>query len=96
MADEIVEYLVDNFSAAEIEAARGRVFTAHLAGLEDPVVITSSTMDGSTATGVVSVTPGMREKFMSQCRMAISRLNGEATTTSAGLGINWAARRLES
>lgn len=96
MADEVVEYLVAKFSAAEIEAARATVFAAHLSGISDAVIITSSSFEGGSATGQVSVSPQMREHFMRQCRTALSRLNSEATTMSAGLGINWAARRLET
>ena len=96
MADEIVEYLVAKFSAAEIEAARATVFSAHMAGMSDAVIITSSTFEGGTASGQVSVSPQMREHFLRQCRTALSRLNSEATTMSAGLGINWVARRLET
>jgi len=96
VADEIVEYLVAKFSASEIEAARATVFSAHLANVSEAVVITSSTFEGGTASGQINVSPPMREHFLRQCRTALSRLNSEATTMSAGLGINWAARRLET
>jgi hypothetical protein len=96
VADEVVEYLVEKFSAAEIESARATVFAAHLANFTDAVVITSSTFEGGTATGTINVSPQMREHFLRQCRTALSRLNSEATTMSAGLTMNWAARRLET
>lgn len=96
MADEIVEYLVEKFTVPEIQAARDTVFAAHLANVSEPVTVTSTTFDGDSASGQISISPPMREHFMRQCRMAIARLNSEASTMSAGLGINWAARRLET
>tara|TARA_R110000868_G_scaffold90240_2_gene250681 strand:- start:294 stop:584 length:291 start_codon:yes stop_codon:yes gene_type:complete len=96
VADEIVEYLVAKFSAAEIEAARAAVYASILSEVSESVTITSSSFEGGTASGEIKVGAGSRERFMLQARMALARLNSEATTMSAGLGINWVARRLET
>lgn len=96
MADEVVEYLVEKFSVAEIEDARAKVFSAHMAGLTEPVLIISTSMDGGTVNGQISVTPPQREHFLRQCRTALARLRGEATSMSPGLTIQWSNRRLET
>lgn len=92
MADEIVEYLVANLSAQEIATARDAVFTAHLSGLQETVIITSSSFEGGSATGQLSVAPSMREQFLRQCRMALARLNGTSATMSAGLQVRFDQR----
>lgn len=96
MADEVVEYLVANWSEAEIVAAQTQVFTAHLAGLESPTVITSSTFEGGSASGTITVQAGGREAFLRQCRMAIARLDGNASSMSTGLQVRWDQRRTET
>ena len=96
MADEIVQYLVDNYTEAEIKAASKQVFEAHLSGLTDNVIITSSTFEGGSASGQVSVSPANREQFLRQCRMAIDQLHGNASTMSNGILIRYDQRRLET
>ena len=96
MADEIVEILVDFYTVAEIQAARKLVYEAHLSGLTDNVIITSSTFEGGSASGQVSIAPSNREQFLRQCRMALARLNSEASTMSNGILIRYDQRRLST
>lgn len=96
MADEIVEYMVSRWTAADITAAYDRVFAAHLAGLEDTVTITSSSFEGGSANGEMSVAPGNRERFLAQCRTALARLRGEATTSTPGILIRYGNRPIRT
>ena len=92
MADEIVEYLVTRYTVAEINSAYDRVFAAHLAGMTENVIITSSSFEGGSASGTINVSPTGRERFMLQCRSALSRLNSEASSTSTGIQIRYNQR----
>ena len=96
MADEIVEWMVARWAVADINAAYDRVFAAHMSGLEETVVITSSSFEGGSANGQVSVSAGNRERFLGQCRTALARLRGEATTSGNGILIRYGNRPLRT
>ena len=96
MADEIIEHMVENWTLSQVEAAKDKVFAAHLEGLQEAVLITGTSFGGSSSSGQLSVAPGARERFLSQCRTAIRRLKGENATSSHGIAITFANRRIES
>jgi len=92
VADEIVLYLSENFSAEQIAAAREKVFAAHLSGITEATVVTGLTFEGSSSSYTINATASDRERFLRQCREAITLQSGHRALPANGVKLDFSTR----
>ena len=92
MADEIVLYLSENWNAVQIKAARDAVFVAHLAGLNEPVIVSATAFNGTSSSFTISASPQERERFLRQCREALAVITGGSTLPASGVKLDFSSR----
>lgn len=92
MADEIVLYLSENWNPQQIQAARDAVFTAHLAGLNEPVMVSGTSFNGTSSNFTISASPQERERFLRQCREALAITSGGSTLPASGTKLDFSSR----
>lgn len=84
---ETVAYLVEFYEVAQIKAFWKQVGDALLSRSSTTVHLTSSTVEGASASGLVLSTPAEQQAFMASCREALRQLNEEDQSTDpASLG----------
>ena len=92
MADEIVLYLSENWTAVQIAAARDKVFAAHLAGLKEESVVSATTFEGTSSSFTISASPQERERFLRQCREALAIKSGGSIGPAHGVKLDFSTR----
>jgi len=91
VSQTISDYLACRWSKEQIEEAQAQAFTAFISGVMTPVVITSSSMNGESTSGM-EIAPGRLESFISDCDRALAKKRGEGTSNSNGVLINFGNR----
>ena len=92
MADEVVLYLSENWSSEQIKAARDKVFSTHISGLNESTVVTGISFDGSSSSYTVAASHSERERFLRQCREALGILSGNSVMPAAGVKLDFSTR----
>jgi hypothetical protein len=83
----MVETLEKFFSVDQIEAMWRQVAGALFGRVSTPVVITNSTFEGGSASGIVVSGPQEMRDFIVACQEAIRRKNGDESVPASGLGV---------
>jgi len=92
VADEITQYLAENWDQAQIKLARDRVFAAHISGLNEAVIVTGTSFEGASSSFTVSASPAQRERFLRQCREALNMIAGNSMTPAPGVKLDFSTR----
>lgn len=92
MADIVVRSLIKFWSRPAIEAAWKTVIDAHISNIQDAVIVTGTSFDGSSSTFTVTLKPQERERFMTQCEAALNELDGGSAMPAAGTKLDFSTR----